>query len=174
PLWVKGKGGRNVRHPESCRVQVPRSKNLTAPIVITDRRPAPATPYWKAIGTALRGTLFVPIGKASDAVRAINSGISSLRINWSNYCSTVSWSARRRPSWAPHFRSPLDRDGWRRCTLHFLRPACMDDVLEIVTRAGAVKGASIISHQRVMPVTRWTRPACALRLSRRPGAVESQ
>jgi predicted ATPase len=52
---------------------------LTGRIVITDRRLAPATPYWKATGTALLGTLFAPIGKASDAVRAINSGITSLR-----------------------------------------------------------------------------------------------
>jgi predicted ATPase len=36
-------------------------------------------PYWKATGSALRGTLFALTGKASDAVRAINSGISSLR-----------------------------------------------------------------------------------------------
>jgi predicted ATPase len=37
------------------------------------------TPYWKATGTVLRGMLFALIGKASDAVRAINSGICSLR-----------------------------------------------------------------------------------------------
>ena len=36
-------------------------------------------PFWKATGTALRGSLFALTGKASDAVRAINSGISSLR-----------------------------------------------------------------------------------------------
>jgi tetratricopeptide (TPR) repeat protein len=34
--------------------------------------------YWKALGTALRGWLFAPTGKASDAVRAITSGITSL------------------------------------------------------------------------------------------------
>jgi predicted ATPase len=39
----------------------------------------PWTPYWKATGTILRGMLFALIGKASDAVRAINSGICSLR-----------------------------------------------------------------------------------------------
>jgi tetratricopeptide (TPR) repeat protein len=37
------------------------------------------TPYWKAIGTAVRGWLFALTGKASDAVRAITSGIASLR-----------------------------------------------------------------------------------------------
>jgi class 3 adenylate cyclase/predicted ATPase/tRNA A37 threonylcarbamoyladenosine biosynthesis protein TsaE len=36
-------------------------------------------PYWKATGTALRGWLFALTGKASDAVRAITSGITSLR-----------------------------------------------------------------------------------------------
>jgi predicted ATPase len=35
--------------------------------------------YWKALGTALRGWLFAATGKASDAVRAITSGITSLR-----------------------------------------------------------------------------------------------
>ena len=35
-------------------------------------------PYWKAIGTEVRGSLFALTGKASDAVRAIASGITSL------------------------------------------------------------------------------------------------
>jgi predicted ATPase len=35
--------------------------------------------YWKALGTAMRGWLFASTGKASDAVRAITSGITSLR-----------------------------------------------------------------------------------------------
>ena len=35
--------------------------------------------YWKALGTAERGWLFALTGKASDAVRAITSGITSLR-----------------------------------------------------------------------------------------------
>jgi acyl-CoA thioester hydrolase len=38
----------------------------------------------------------------------------------------------------------------RSMTLDFLRPARMHDVLEIVTEPEAVKGASIILHQRVM------------------------
>ena len=45
-------------------------------IALADERGAP---YWKAIGTALRGWLFALTGKASDAVRAITSGITSLR-----------------------------------------------------------------------------------------------
>jgi predicted ATPase len=36
-------------------------------------------PYWKAFGTAVRGWIFTETGKASDAVRAITSGITSLR-----------------------------------------------------------------------------------------------
>ena len=38
----------------------------------------------------------------------------------------------------------------RSMTLDFLRPARMDDVLEVVTEPEAVKGASIVLHQRVM------------------------
>jgi acyl-CoA thioester hydrolase len=38
----------------------------------------------------------------------------------------------------------------RSMTLDFLRPARMDDVLEIVTEPEAVKGASIILRQRVV------------------------
>jgi predicted ATPase len=45
-------------------------------IALADERGAP---YWKAIGTEVRGSLFAMTGKASDAVRAIASGITSLR-----------------------------------------------------------------------------------------------
>ena len=45
-------------------------------IALADERGAP---YWKAFGTAVRGWLFTETGKASDAVRAITSGITSLR-----------------------------------------------------------------------------------------------
>jgi hypothetical protein len=45
-------------------------------IGLADERGAP---YWKALGTAVRGWLFALTGKASDAVRAITSGITSLR-----------------------------------------------------------------------------------------------
>jgi tetratricopeptide (TPR) repeat protein len=45
-------------------------------IALADERGAP---YWKAIGTALRGWIFVLTAKASDAVLAITSGITSLR-----------------------------------------------------------------------------------------------
>ena len=45
-------------------------------IALADERGAP---YWKACGTPARGWLFTETGKASDAVRAITSGITSLR-----------------------------------------------------------------------------------------------
>ena len=45
-------------------------------IALADERGAP---YWKASGTAARGWLFALTGKASDAVRTITSGITSLR-----------------------------------------------------------------------------------------------
>jgi hypothetical protein len=35
--------------------------------------------YWKALGSAARGWVFALTGKASDAVRAITSGITSHR-----------------------------------------------------------------------------------------------
>jgi class 3 adenylate cyclase/predicted ATPase len=45
-------------------------------IALADERGAP---YWKASGTASLGSLFALTGKASDAVLAITSGITSLR-----------------------------------------------------------------------------------------------
>ena len=51
----------------------------------------------------------------------------------------------------------------RSMTIEFLRPARMDDVLEIVTEPEVVKGASITLHQRVNRAARsfWSRRACA-------------
>jgi hypothetical protein len=37
------------------------------------------TLYWKALGIALRGWLFAATGNASDAVRTVTTGITSLR-----------------------------------------------------------------------------------------------
>jgi tetratricopeptide (TPR) repeat protein len=45
-------------------------------IGLADERVAP---YWKALGIAVRGWALTPSGNASDAVRAITSGITSLR-----------------------------------------------------------------------------------------------
>jgi len=43
-----------------------------------------ATLFWKATEIAIRGTLFALTGKASDAVRAITSGITLLRSTGAN------------------------------------------------------------------------------------------
>ena len=45
-------------------------------IGLADERDAP---FWKALGTAVCGWLFAVTGKAPDAVRAITSGVTSLR-----------------------------------------------------------------------------------------------
>jgi hypothetical protein len=45
-------------------------------VALADER---GTPFWKGLGTAVQGWLFTETGKASDAVRAITSGITSLR-----------------------------------------------------------------------------------------------
>jgi predicted ATPase len=45
-------------------------------IALADKK---QTPYWKALGTATRGEIFALTGNASDAVRAITSGLASLR-----------------------------------------------------------------------------------------------
>jgi predicted ATPase len=45
-------------------------------IALADERGAPV---WKALGTAMQGYVFTLTGKPSDAVRAITSGITSLR-----------------------------------------------------------------------------------------------
>jgi predicted ATPase len=45
-------------------------------VALADER---GTPFWKGLGTAVQGWLFAETGKASDAVRAITSGITSLR-----------------------------------------------------------------------------------------------
>jgi class 3 adenylate cyclase/predicted ATPase len=45
-------------------------------IALADER---GTQYWKAVGTAVRGEILAVTGKAPDAVRALTSGITSLR-----------------------------------------------------------------------------------------------
>ena len=42
------------------------------------------------------------------------------------------------------------RDGRHRMQLEFLKPARMDDVLEVVTETAEVRGASITLHQQVL------------------------
>ena len=59
-----------------CRDYAAANAQLDELIALADEKGAP---YWKATGTALRGWLFALTGNASDAVRAITSGITSLR-----------------------------------------------------------------------------------------------
>jgi predicted ATPase len=78
-------------------------------------------PYWKASGTAERGKLFALTGKASDAVRAIISGITSLR---------SAKATLHEPFYLSHLAmahaelGQLD-DAWR----------CIDDAMEKVERS---------------------------------------
>ena len=77
--------------------------------------------YWKALGTAERGRVFAVTGKAADAVRAITSGITSLRSTGATL-------------YEPHLLSLLASahaelgqldDAWR----------CIDDAIEKVERS---------------------------------------
>jgi class 3 adenylate cyclase/predicted ATPase len=80
-----------------------------------------AAPYWKADGTALRGWLFAVTGRASDAVQAITSGITSLR---------SSGATLRVPFYLSHLAmayAELDQpDNVRRC---------IDDAIETIERS---------------------------------------
>src|SRR5208282_3165123 len=67
------------------------------------------SPFWAAFGTATRGCLFAVIGKASDAVRLITSGVDILR-------------STQTAMWLPSYMSALARayadlgqfeDAWR-------------------------------------------------------------
>jgi hypothetical protein len=60
-------------------------------MALADERGAP---YWKAFGTAVRGWIFASTGKASDAVRAITSGITSLRSTGATLCGIWQWLTR--------------------------------------------------------------------------------
>jgi class 3 adenylate cyclase/predicted ATPase len=60
----------------SCGNYAAANAQIDELIAVADER---GTPYWKALGTAARGWLFALNGKTSDAVRAITSGITSLR-----------------------------------------------------------------------------------------------
>jgi class 3 adenylate cyclase/predicted ATPase len=87
-------------------------------IALADERGAP---YWKATGTEVRGRLFALTGKASDAVRAITSGITSLR---------STGATLREPFYLSHLAmayaelGQLD-DAWR----------CVDDAIETIERS---------------------------------------
>ena len=59
-----------------CRDYAAAHAHIEELIALADEKEAP---YWKALGIAARGGLFALTGKASDAVRAITSGITLLR-----------------------------------------------------------------------------------------------
>ena len=87
-------------------------------IALADERGAS---YWKALGTAARGELFELTGKASDAVRAITSGITSLRSTGASlYEPQYLWHL----AMAYAELGQLD-DAWR----------CIDDAIDKVERS---------------------------------------
>ena len=87
-------------------------------IALADERGAP---YWKAIGTAARGWFFALTGKAADAVRAITSGITSLRST-----GATLYEPQRLQYLAMAYAElgQLD-DAWR----------CIDDAIETIERS---------------------------------------
>jgi predicted ATPase len=87
-------------------------------IGLADERGAP---YWKALGTATRGWLFAATGKASDAVRAISSVITSLRSSGTTLYEPMHLQYLAR---AYSELGQLD-DAWR----------CIDDAIEKVERS---------------------------------------
>jgi predicted ATPase len=60
----------------SCRNYAAANAQVDELVALADERGAPV---WKALGTAMQGLLFVLTGNGSDAVRAITTGITSLR-----------------------------------------------------------------------------------------------
>jgi class 3 adenylate cyclase/tetratricopeptide (TPR) repeat protein len=87
-------------------------------IALADARGAP---YFRALGTAARGWLFTETGKASDAVWAITSGITSLRST-----GTTLYEPRHLSFLARAYAElgQLD-DAWR----------CIDEAIDIVDRS---------------------------------------
>ena len=77
--------------------------------------------YWKALGTALLGWLFALTGRASDAVRTITSGVTSLRSAGANLYEPMHLQYLAR---AYAELGQLD-DAWR----------CIDDAIEKVERS---------------------------------------
>jgi class 3 adenylate cyclase/predicted ATPase len=90
-------------------------------IALADERGAP---YWKAIGTSTHGHLFALTGKASDAVRAITSGITSLRSTKATLYEPNNLSYLAYLAMAYAELGQLD-DAWR----------CIDDAIEKVERS---------------------------------------
>jgi class 3 adenylate cyclase/predicted ATPase len=59
-----------------CRNYAAASAHVDELVAVADEKGAQ---YWKALGATMRGEIFALTGKASDAVRAITSGIASRR-----------------------------------------------------------------------------------------------
>jgi predicted ATPase len=59
-----------------CRDYAAARAQIDELLALADERGAQ---YWKTLGTTVRGEIFAMTGKAPDAVRAITSGITSLR-----------------------------------------------------------------------------------------------
>jgi predicted transport protein len=91
---------------------------------------AKGTQYFKALGTAGRGWLFALTGKASDAVRAITSGITSLRSTGASLYE---------PQHLQYLAMAYAKLAWR----------CIDDAIETMERSKGRWGeAEVASHCR--------------------------
>jgi class 3 adenylate cyclase/predicted ATPase len=101
-----------------CRDYAAAIAPLDELIALAEERGAP---YWKATGTVVRGSLFAVSGKASDAVLAITSGITSLRSTGATLYEPWHLSNLAR---AYAELGQLD-DAWR----------CIDDAIEKVERS---------------------------------------
>ena len=101
-----------------CRNYAAANAQIDELIALADQRGAPV---WKALGTAMQGLLFVLTGNGSDAVRAITSGITSLR-------STGATLYEPRHLWylaIAYAELGQLNDAWR----------CIDDAIEKVERS---------------------------------------
>jgi class 3 adenylate cyclase/predicted ATPase len=80
-----------------------------------------SAPYWKAAGSVVQGWLFALTGKASDAVRALTSGITSLRSTGETLYEPM-WLSSLAMAYAELGQPD---DAWR----------CVDDAIEKVERS---------------------------------------
>jgi len=98
--------------------------------------------HFLAVRVYYEDTDFTGIVYHGNYLRYMERGRTNhLRLIGANHRALLEGTEKEAPGFAFVVRS---------MTLDFLRPARMDDVLEIVTEPEAVKGASIVLHQRVM------------------------
>ena len=102
----------------SCRNYAAANAQVDELIALADERGAP---YWKALGTAVRGSIFAVTGKASDAVQALTSGITALRSTGATLYEPL-WLSDLAMAYAE--LGQLD-DAWR----------CIDDAIETIERS---------------------------------------